>query len=367
MSRSALVPGTRARRRRLRRPVSARPLLARALAVGVAAATALLTPGGVAAAAPAGFSQVNLVSDVPGLARVTDFRVSNPWGIALGPTTPVWINNNGTATSEVYSGANGHDPLTLRLVVETPAGPTGIVYNGTGAFAAHQGGNSVPTAFLFNGLDGYTSGWGPTADPGNVAVPTHFERRDGYFGMAIAQTPRGARMYAASFTGRVEVSNGSFAELSTPRAFVDPQQPRGLVPYNVAVFGSRVYVAYADGNGGHGGALAVFRTDGSLIRHLSSSPRLDAPWGMAMAPAHWGTLGGTLLVGNVNNGRINAFDPATGAFVGQVQDGRGRPLVNSGLWGLAFGNGQTGTPRDLLFAAGIDGYSHGLFGLIHPS
>ena len=41
--------------------------------------------------------------------------------------------------------------------------------------------------------------------------------------------------------------------------------------------------------------------------------------------------------------------------------------MNGRLWGIQFGNGRTGTLQDLLFAAGIDDYSHGLFGLIHPN
>jgi uncharacterized protein (TIGR03118 family) len=140
-----------------------------------------------------------------------------------------------------------------------------------------------------------------------------------------------------------------------------------LAPYNVAVFGHLVYVAYADVNGGPGGAISTFRFNGRFVKRLTTSRHLNAPWGMAMAPAHWGRFGHMLLVGNVNDGRISAFNPTTGAFAGQLRTASGKPIVNSGLWGLAFGNGKTGTPRDLLFAAGIDNYSHGLFGLIRPN
>ncbi len=74
-----------------------------------------------------------------------------------------------------------------------------------------------------------------------------------------------------------------------------------------------------------------------------------------------------LLVGNVDNGRISAFKLSTGALKGQLRKADGKLIVNNGLWGIQFGNGRTGTPRDLLFAAGIDDYLHGLFGLIHPN
>jgi uncharacterized protein (TIGR03118 family) len=347
--------------------VRTRKLLSLALLTSITMLTALMAPtSNATTTVGSGFTQVNLVSDVPGLARITDFRLSNPWGIAIDEETPVWINNNNTATSEVYTGANGHDPLKRALVVQLPAGPTGIAYNPTQSFAAHQNGKTVPTVFLFNGFSGYTSGWGPTANPITEAIPTRFARTDGYLGMAVAQTPAGPRMYAVSVQGRIEVFNGQFQPLPAQHRFVDPKIGT-LVPYNVVVLGQRVYVTYADQNGGPGGAISVFRFNGHFVRRLTTNSHLNAPWGMAVAPAHWGGFGGMLLVGNVNDGRISAFSPKTGGFKGQLKASNGKPIENSGLWGLAFGNGKTGTPRDLLFVAGIDDYSHGLFGLIHPN
>jgi uncharacterized protein (TIGR03118 family) len=269
----------------------------------------------------------------------------------------------------VYAGANGKDPLTRRLVVQTPSHPTGIAFNPTTAFAAHQDRHRVPSLFLFNHEDGYTSAWGPTAVPITEAIPTKFERTEGYLGMAVAKTKRGPRMYAVKFEGdsvEVEVLDGRFKELAGER-FVDPRAAgQGLVPYNVAVFGNRAYVAYFNPNFQPGGAVSIFNLQGRFIRRVVTDDRLFGAWGMAIAPARWGGLGGALLVGNVDNGRINAFNRSTGAFRGTLRGADGKPLVNEGLWGIQFGNGVTGTPRTLLFVAGIDGYLHGLFGLIKP-
>lgn len=323
-----------------------------------------------AAAAHRAFKQVNLVSDVPGLARITDFLVANPWGIASGPETPIWINNEGSATSVVYSGANGKDPLTRRLVVQTPTHPTGIAWNPTTAFAVHQNGKRIPTFFLFNHEDGYTSGWGPTADPITEAITASFERRNGYLGMAVAQTSVGPRMYSVRFEGETSVKvvafNGRFQRLAGAR-FVDPRAAgQGLFPYNVAVFGNRVYVSYFHPDFKPGGAVSVFDVNGKFMRRLITSQRLFGAWGMAMAPDNWGGFKNALLVGNVDNGRINAFNRKTGTFLGTLMGADGKALVNEGLWGIQFGNGVTGTPMSLLFAAGIDGYAHGLFGMIRP-
>jgi hypothetical protein len=126
-------------------------------------------------------------------------------------------------------------------------------------------------------------------------------------------------------------------------------------------------------NGDPGGAVSVFTPGGRFIKRLVSGAPLNGPWGLAIAPKHWGDFGGALLVGNVDSGMINAFNPRTGRLLGTLSDAGGQPLVNPGLWGLAFGNGTIGTRQTLLFAAGIGEaaggfgehiYEHGLVGLI---
>jgi len=117
------------------------------------------------------------------------------------------------------------------------------------------------------------------------------------------------------------------------------------------------------------GAVAQFDLNGNFLRELASSAKgvpLDAPWGVVLAPAAFGKFGGGLLVGNKDDGHILAFDPTTGAFLGQLLDINGNPLINSGLWALTFGNGARGTdPNTLYFVAGILGEAHGLFGAIN--
>ena len=94
----------------------------------------------------------------------------------------------------------------------------------------------------------------------------------------------------------------------------------------------QLYVSYAkqeppdnddDVTGPGLGMVNVFDLNGNLVKHLIAvGGALNAPWGMALAPADFGTLGNTLLVGNFGDGKINAFDPASGA-VGRRRDGRG--------------------------------------------
>src|SRR5437868_2282055 len=84
-----------------------------------------------------GFLQTNLVSDVPGLAAVTDPHLVNAWGLVAGPATPWWISDNGQGVSTLYNG-NGvpqPPPPNKQLVVTIPppstdptgqAAPTGV-------------------------------------------------------------------------------------------------------------------------------------------------------------------------------------------------------------------------------------------------
>jgi uncharacterized protein (TIGR03118 family) len=132
-----------------------------------------------------------------------------------------------------------------------------------------------------------------------------------------------------------------------------------------------VYVSYAlppdaENSPGPRGAVDVYSEGGRLLRRLITGGVLDGPWGMALAPEHWGRFGGALLVGNEDGGRINAFDPRSGHFRGTLRDAQGNPIGEDGLWGIAFGNGVIGTPNQLVVAIGPDEYQHGLIELVTP-
>src|SRR6202030_4717533 len=90
-------------------------------------------------------------------------------------------------------------------------------------------------------------------------------------------------------------------------------------------------------------------------------------WGLAIAPASFGSLAGALLVGNFGNGHINAFNATTGAFMGELKDPDGEPIQIDGLWALKVGNGGAGGDASkVYFTAGLFGESHGLFGSLTP-
>ena len=59
---------------------------------------------GVLRADAGAFVQTDLVSDVPGLATVTDPQLVNAWGVSHSSTSPIWVSNQGQNTATLYNG-----------------------------------------------------------------------------------------------------------------------------------------------------------------------------------------------------------------------------------------------------------------------
>ena len=313
------------------------------------------------------YKKRNLVSDIDGVARITDPNLVNPWGLAFGPATPAWVSDNGTDVSTLYSGGVRKSiPMTLPLVVGIPGGaPTGVVFNATGGFKV----NGTPAHFIFDSEAGTITAW--NAVPQAVTEAT--TPGAVYTGLAIASKGSKTMLYAANFhTGKIDVFNDAFAPVTVPGGFVDPNLPADFAPFNVQEIAGFLVVTFAqqDPNSSdelHGpglGYVDVFDTSGHLLRRLVSQGQLNAPWGLAVAPRHFGAFSGDLLVGNFGDGAINAYDPRTGSFRGTLMNKDGNRILINGLWALRFGNGVIGTPQTLLFTAGIGDEDHGLFGEI---
>jgi uncharacterized protein (TIGR03118 family) len=312
--------------------------------------------------AHAQFVQRNLVSDIPGLAVTTDPNLKNPWGVTAGPTTPFWVSDNVTGVQTLYNGSGA----AQALVVTVPRGqPTGTVFNSTTDFNLFSGG---PARFIFSSLNGSISAWNQSQGTTALLEASH---TGAYTGLTIATSGNASFLYAPNFAeGNVDVYNGSFVPTVLPGGFIDPNLPAGYSPFNVQNINGNLYVAYAQPRPGGAvfgdglGIVDVFNPNGALLQRLATGGALNAPWGLALAPAGFGAFGGALLVGNFGNGRINAFNPVTGAFLGTLTDANGNPIANDHLWGLRFGNGVQSDANTLYFAAGINNEVNGLFGSI---
>ena len=341
----------------------------------VAAGIVLSAP---ASADPALYEIVPLVSDVVGVAPTPDPDLANPWGVAFNPTGVVWVADNHTGRSTLYDGHGTKQALVVTIPAADAAGtgsPTGITFNGTGDFkiAVAPGATPIVAPFIFVSEDGVVSAWAPSLTTAQV-VATNAAAN--YKGVAIAGDGVANRLYAADFVGnKIDVYTNAFAPTAVDGGFVDASIPPGYGPFNIMAFQGNLYVAYAkvgdegDEVVGHGlGFVRVFDAEGFLLKRLISRGPLNAPWGMALAPAGFGRFSNRLLVGNFGDGLINAFDVADGHHVGRLRTGKGKPEGIEGLWGIAFGNGLRDQPTDVLFfAAGIEDEEHGLYGRIEST
>jgi uncharacterized protein (TIGR03118 family) len=148
--------------------------------------------------------------------------------------------------------------------------------------------------------------------------------------------------------------------------------PTGFGPYNIKNINGLLFVTYAKINpttgrdvpGVGNGYVAIFDTNGMLMRHFASQGLLNSPWGMAVAPSTFQNAAGDLLVGNFGDGQINAFRLSDGMFRGQLK-ADGRPIVIPGLWALVTGAGALNAdPTKVYFTAGINHEADGLFGTL---
>ncbi|MHB8524243.1 MAG: TIGR03118 family protein [Limisphaerales bacterium] len=320
----------------------------------------------------------NLVSDLVGIADVTDTNLVNPWGIATSPTGPFWISDNHTGLSTLYNTTG--TPMSLIVNIPPPAGgmppagPTGIIFNSTTNFIVVS---NTAAKFIFATEDGTISAW----SSGSNAVLKADRSATGavYKGLTFGNSGGSNFLYAANFNaGTIDVFDASFALVTLPGSFADATIPAGFAPFTVQnLGGSNLYVTYAmqdaakhdDVEGAGNGFVNVFDTSGHLVKRLVSHGPLDSPWGLTMAPAGFGQFGGALLVGNFGDGIVNAFDASTGALLGSLADPAGKPIAVMGMWGLKFGNGGSGGDTNTLyFTAGIPAggnlEDHGLFGSV---
>jgi uncharacterized protein (TIGR03118 family) len=302
-------------------------------------------------------------------AQITDPGLLNGWGISFAPTSPFWVSSNGAGTSVLYRvdpATQATTKVSLTVAIPGAANPTGQVFNGGNASGAFNG-----NLFLFASEDGTVSGWrgalGTTAEPLVMASAN-------YKGAAFATTPQGSYLYTANFDrGSIDVYKGTAATPSLAGNFTDATLPEGYAPFNVQNLGGTIYVAYAKKEAGEaeevtGAGLGIvdrYDVNGTFLGRVATGGTLNAPWGLAIAPSSFGAWAGSLLVGNFGDGRINAYDRTTFAFLGQVTDSTGRPLAIDGLWAITPGNdGGAGSSRLLYFSAGPDEETHGLFGVL---
>jgi hypothetical protein len=299
-----------------------------------------------------------------------NFRISQQTATANGAEVRfdgsarfVFVTDSGTISAWTDRAATGS---TVRV-----NGPSQLVFNG-----ADQG-------MSFFGVAVKTDTWDVmwTADFGTDPQIRQFDKN-------WQLTP--TRGFVNPF------ATGELRDAGNPAGGNKPR-PGEPVPFNIHVLNGRVFVMYCisqilrndqgfiisagqffaseedsldaageEKAGGfpNRGKLVEYNLNGELVRIYEDLGRLNAPWGVAIAPANFGALSNMLLVANFGGaGKIAAFNQTTGRFIDYMRDPSGNVIGLDGTWGLMFGNGASlGDTNALYFAAGTEGEAAGLFG-----
>jgi uncharacterized protein (TIGR03118 family) len=315
----------------------------------------------------------------------------------------------GAVTGVVYNGGS------IDSANFAPTGQIMPVKPGTDA-PVDIGGSA---RFIFVTDSGYIAAWGEKRlDNGGVLrndgaaaqvyPPAGVEPTGAYFGVAM-KTDTWDKMWVVDFGSDPKILqfNGAW-EIEPTIGFINPfatgptigagmskrPVPGDPVPFNITVLGSRVFVTYAisrpdeadptqffageedaadpaaelaAANKPDKGKLVEYTLGGGLVRIYKDNMRLNAPWGVEIAPKNFGKFSGAVLVANFGGaGYVSAFNPSTGDFLGYLNQAEGKPVAIEGIWGLQFGNGVSlGDSDALYFAAGPEGDNpSGVFGSI---
>ncbi len=323
-----------------------------------------------------GYRQSNLASTLPNAANNVAPGLVNPWGIAFLSDQPFFIADNkaGRVTAHDSTGI-GVVPGGFIVPNATATGfdtPTGIVADQNSFF----GGPSLVKPFILVSEQGTIFTWGPDAQGNFLPAATMVRKRVGavYKGVAILNSLLTAPVLAVTdFDGGfIETFLPGFASVALPGSFTDPNLPAGYAPFGIQVIGGQVFVTYALQDaakhdpvvGAGNGIVSIFDMDGSFVRRFATGGPLNAPWGIIQASANFGPFSNDILIGNVGDGTISAFDPTSGQFLGQLLDGDGFALAEVGLHGLVFRADGFGDRNTLYFTSQFNNENDGLFGAI---
>ena len=338
------------------------------------------------------FTDMALASNKAGVVATTttiDANLSNPWGLATAPGLPFWIADNNSNLATLYSGTGaiqtaavtGSNTVGIAIPASTAgvqANSTGQVYNGGGGFLIPTINGQETALFIFDGEGGTISAW--AKDSGATAVMVYDDglvngsNHAVYKGLALGSVNGASFLYATDLhNNKIDVFDTNFAKPAGMQGkFSDPNMPAGFVPFGIVTLNGQLYVTYASRDsalhdevtGAGFGYVDIFDFNGNLKSRFASAGVLNAPWGIALAPAGFGSLEGDLLIGNFGDGAINIFAP-DGTSMGPLTVNNGGALAIPGLWSLAFGDGDSDKPITTLFyTAGFADQTDGVFGSI---
>jgi uncharacterized protein (TIGR03118 family) len=250
-----------------------------------------------------------------------------------------------------------------------------MLFNTTADFMITTATGTAPAQLILAGEGGTITAWARAIS--GTAATIQYDDAAGhavYKGLAMAHSGAANFLYATDLhNAKVDMFDTAFHKVTPAGAFADPTIPAGFAPFGIQALNNQLYVTYAKQDataqdevlGAGLGYVNVFDASGTFVKRFATGGALNAPWGIAMAPAGFVSAAGNLLIGNFGDGTINRFDAATGASLGPLSLSNGKTLAVPGLWALAFGDGSANSPATSLFyTAGPNNQSGGLLGRV---
>ncbi len=322
--------------------------------------------------APPSFAVTPLTSNNPTLYGTAnkDTNLQDSWGLAVSPYGGFWIANRASGSTTVYDSLGTYQQIYY--AVNAPGGtkgtPTGIVQNTTKAFPV----GVAASTWIYSELNGTLAAVQEGGKDSTHIVTSQYASTSSFTGLALVTGAGGPALYAPNIkNGSLDQFNSSFVRNNQHG---EQSTEQGFTPFNAVLIDTQLFVTSArmvslPGNipfvatgaydaAANGGFVDIYNINGTYERTLITNDSLDSPWGVAIAPSNFGTYSGDLLVGNFGDGKIHAYDPKTGAFLGTLNDASGAPIVINGLWALVVYNGT------LYYTAGPNAGADGVFGTI---
>lgn len=306
---------------------------------------------------------------------------------------PHWTDHGyAVVTGLAYNSAADIKGQPVEFPVSGPANN-----NSTNPPTPIPGGTTGSAAFAFVTEDGCINAWRANTKVSmtNVPIMVNYSKTAPYMpyrancvfsGAAMTVNASTSPAYAAAGgnhlfatdfrNNAIQVFDNQWKDVTSSYHFQTPADIGTLHTFNIIDLAGHLYVTYAkftgnsdegmeeeDGRGAGFGHVVEYNEDGTLVKDFNDQGMLNAPWGMAIAPASFGKFGGDLLVANLGDGTVVAFDQTTGNFINQLKDPWGQDISIDRVWGLTFGNGVSlGDAHSLYFTAGPNFENDGLFG-----
>ncbi len=301
-------------------------------------------------------------------AQNVDTNMHDAWGLAFNQTYGFpWVANRASGTLTIYDSLGVPKTTVFRVFGpgQKVGDPTGLIQNtASQAFLVPSAGtNATWIASELNGTLAAVAG-GSTYD--STYIVADRSSSSSFTGLTEATVGGVPYLYAPNIrNGSLDQFDQNYTRVQFSNGLHTAQ---GYVPFNAVVIDTQLFVTEAKSASGfvaigpgNGGYVDVYSLTGSFEKTLITNDSLDSPWGVAIAPANFGSVSGDLLVGNFGDGTIHAYNRTTGAFVGTLNAASGSPIVIPGLWALVVYNNTlyvtAGPP-------GANGTYDGIFGKI---